>query len=138
MTRPVRDHRQPTVVSVQLLLYAILDVVSHTTDDRSCFWFLRALKGPKWQQMARKGSFFFLSLQIEIAQTFVPYVWIVTVAFTWTFHSVGTNPTLNDMLLLIHLFICRAGRISTSDGIQMIFAASGRFRFLLRFCGNQI
>lgn len=31
MTRPVRDHRQPTVVSVELLLYAILDVVSAET-----------------------------------------------------------------------------------------------------------
>eukprot|EP00066_Takifugu_rubripes_P028499 XP_011617765.1 PREDICTED: 5-hydroxytryptamine receptor 3A-like [Takifugu rubripes] len=39
MTRPVKDYQQPTVVSVELLLYAILDV-------------------------------------IEIAQTFVPYVWI--------------------------------------------------------------
>lgn len=27
MTRPVRDYQQPTVVSVELLLYAILDVV---------------------------------------------------------------------------------------------------------------
>lgn len=31
LTRPVRDHRQPTVVSVELLLYAILDVVSADT-----------------------------------------------------------------------------------------------------------
>lgn len=27
MTRPVKDYQQPTVVSVELLLYAILDVV---------------------------------------------------------------------------------------------------------------
>lgn len=31
LTRPVKDHRQPTVVSVELLLYAILDVVSAGT-----------------------------------------------------------------------------------------------------------
>lgn len=28
MTRPVKDHKQPTRVSLELLLYAILDVVS--------------------------------------------------------------------------------------------------------------
>lgn len=40
MTRPVRDHRQPTVVAVELLLYAILDVVNFTDiTDASVFFY---------------------------------------------------------------------------------------------------
>ncbi|TWW82258.1 Leucine-rich repeat-containing protein 59 [Takifugu flavidus] len=76
MTRPVKDYQQPTVVSVELLLYAILDV-------------------------------------IEIAQTFVPYVWIDMTSdmtmrsqYEWLFVSMTvTNKTVDmfdlkqDMLI---------------------------------------
>lgn len=126
MTRPVKDYQQPTVVSVELLLYAILDVVR-----------LRTVQ--TWSQTPYLSNTGLLLIRIltdrdrsdlRSLRLDRPGEFHLHLPFTW-----------NHILLKVRLksrFDCSVGRISTFDGIQRIFVASRRFRFLLTSCGNQI
>lgn len=66
MTRPVKNYKRPTQVSLEVLLYAILDMVSPQS--------LHLVK-----LLPHKSHVSFWR-QVEKEQKFIPYVWTVIVS----------------------------------------------------------
>lgn len=80
MTRPVLDYTHPTVVQLDIILYAILAVVGAALSG----WCIIHLLNVANQLICSDVCVCVCAYsQIERTQTFIPFVWVIMVSFDY-------------------------------------------------------